>query len=267
MGVDMQHLDSDVAVVSMDWPEKRNALGPADTAQVGLAIEEAAALPVSGVVLTGTGAFCAGGDLDQFAQLSAETSPEEVRQHIYAEVHSVLRAIRGCPVPVVAVVDGAAVGLGFDYALACDMCLIGPHGWLQQGWALAGLIHGAGGSGFVQSAAGPAFWRLVADQERLDAHQAAELRIGEATEGPALDAAVARLVVLGRLPREVLNAYTSLYRDRRWPDQAYFDRCADYQSRFIGSEDFRNRAARILAQRGQSGSRGRSREGDTDARG
>ena len=61
MGVDMQHLDSDVAVVSMDWPEKRNALGPADTAQVGLAIEEAAALPVSGVVLTGTGAFCAGG--------------------------------------------------------------------------------------------------------------------------------------------------------------------------------------------------------------
>jgi enoyl-CoA hydratase/carnithine racemase len=255
-----------VAVVVLDWPERRNALGPEEARQVGAAIEEAGSLPVSGVVLTGTGAFCAGGDLEQFAQLSAETSPEEVRDHIYSEVHSVIRAIRACPVPVVAAVDGAAVGLGFDYALASDMCLIGPDGWLQQGWALAGLIHGAGGSGFLQSAVGPAFWRLVAEQERLDAHEASELRIGEATEGPALDAAVARLVALGRLPQEVLNAYTTLYRERRWPDQAFFDRCADYQSRFIGSEDFRDRANRILAQRSQSGSSGSSREGGPNAR-
>jgi len=259
LGVDVEQRDDGIVVVSMNWPEKRNALGPGDTRDVGDAIERAATLAATGVILTGVGAFCAGGDLEQFAALSATASANEVRTRIYQNVHSVLRSIRGCPVPVVAAVDGAAVGLGFDYALACDMCFVGAKGWMQQGWALAGLVHGAGGSAFVQHAAGPLLWKLITDQERLDGARAERLGLGEAIDGRALDAAVDRLDRLGQLPRDVLEAYTTLYRSERWPSDEFFERCADFQSQFIASETFRARARDILDQRAK---RGGARTGD-----
>jgi 2-(1,2-epoxy-1,2-dihydrophenyl)acetyl-CoA isomerase len=133
------------------------------------------------------------------------------------------------------------------------MCFVGAKGWLQQGWALAGLVHGAGGSAFVQRAAGPLLWKLIADQERLDGEHAQLLGLGEATDGRALDAAAERLRRLTQLPREVLEAYTTLYRSERWPADEFFERCADYQSRFIASETFRARAREILEQRAQRG--------------
>src|SRR6516162_5271206 len=52
------------AVVTMSWPEQRNALGPDEARQVSDALRQAAETPdVAGVVLTGEGAFCAGGNL------------------------------------------------------------------------------------------------------------------------------------------------------------------------------------------------------------
>ena len=249
MGVDIEQRDDGIVTVWINWPEKRNALGPTDTREVGDAIEKAGSSAVHGVILTGVGAFCAGGDLEQFAALSEKSSVHDIRTRIYDNVHSVLRAIRGCPVPVVAAVDGPAVGLGLDYAVACDMCFIGSKGWLLQGWALAGLVHGAGGSAFVQKACGSTLWKLITEQERLDGPKAQQLGLGEAADGQAIDAAVARLGKLADLPREVLEAYTTLFRRERWPSDEFFSQCADYQAQFIGSEAFRARAASILNER------------------
>ena len=249
MSADVELRDDGVAVVWMNWPDKRNALGPEDTGEVGAAIDRAAAQAGCGVVLTGVGSFCAGGDLEQFARLSSVSSASDIRDHIYRNVHSVLRAIRGSAVPVVSAVDGPAIGLGLDYALACDMCFIGPDGWMQQGWAVAGLVHGAGGSAFIQRAAGQTLWRLIAEQDRLDAAAARDLGLAEAVDGSAVEAAIERLRRLGRLPRDVLEAYTSLFRAQRWPGKDFFDQCADFQASFIASEAFRARAASILARR------------------
>lgn len=250
MGVDIEHREDGIVSVWINWPEKRNALGPTDTRELGDAIEKAGSSAVYGVIVTGVGAFCAGGDLEQFAALSQRSSARVVRERIYENVHSVLRAIRGCRVPVVAAVDGPAVGLGLDYAMASDMCFIGTKGWLQQGWALAGLIHGAGGSAFIQKSSGTALWKLIAEQERLDGEAAQRLGLAEAVDGRAFDAAVARLQQLADLPREVLEAYTALFRAERWPSDEFFSRCADHQAEFIASEPFRARAAAILAARG-----------------
>jgi enoyl-CoA hydratase/carnithine racemase len=251
MSVDIEQRPDGIAIVRMNWPEKRNALGPSDTRAVGDAIVQAASTAAIGVVLTGVGAFCAGGDLEQFAALSATVTEDDLRTRIYDNVHSVLRAISGSPVPVVAAVDGPALGLGLDYALACDMCFIGSHGWMQQTWALAGLIHGAGGSGFMQRAAGHQFWKLVASQERLDGRRVEELGFGEAAEGSAVDAAVDRLAQLAQLPRRVLEAYTTLFRGERWPSADFFNRCAAFQAEFIGSAAFRARADAILRARAE----------------
>ncbi len=246
MGVEVHRLEGDIAKVVMNWPERKNSLGPSDAKEVGTAISEAGSDSVSGVVLTGNGAFCAGGDLVQFTELSESSTRDEIRDRVYGNVQSVIRGIRNCPVPVAAAVDGPAIGLGFDYAVACDMCFVGSEGWLQQGWATAGLVHGAGGSSFVQGAGGQAFWKLVAEQERIDGGRAEALGIGEAVAGSAVDAAAERLRRLGRIRREVLIAYTELFRDQRWPGQDFFDKCADFQSKFIASEEFHDRAHAIL---------------------
>ncbi len=252
MSIDVEERSDGIVVVSMNWPERRNALGPDDTRLLGDALESAAAQSQVGTILTGVGAFCAGGDLEQFAALSAHSTVDEVRERIYGNVHSVLRAIRQSPLPVLAAVNGPAVGLGLDYALACDMCFIGPEGWLQQGWAVAGLVHGAGGSAFLQQSMGQGFWKLVADQERLDAHSAEALGLAEAAEKNAIDAAADRLLHLAQLPRDVLEAYTLLFRMEKWPAPAFFEECATFQAHFIGSEPFRSRARSILDQRART---------------
>ncbi len=200
-------------------------------------------------MLTGNGGFCAGGDLEQFLELSATKTPQELRDSVYTNVHSALRAIERSPVPVVAAVDGPAIGLGFDYAVMCDSCFIGPGGWLMQGWATAGLVHGAAGSWFLEHHAPGAAWRLIADQTRLDGPAAAAIGLAEVAEGSAVDAALARIVALAGLPHAVLEGYTTLQRRLRFPPEDYRAACVDLQAGFICSAEFRANAERILAAR------------------
>ncbi|HTU06902.1 MAG TPA: enoyl-CoA hydratase/isomerase family protein, partial [Trebonia sp.] len=133
------------ALVVLDWPEKRNALGPDEANEVAAALRAAAGQPdVRGIVLTGNGAFCAGGDLGGMVA-RADMPPEERRALVYSAYQGLIRTLIELPVPTVAAVDGPAVGMGFDIALACDSRFIGPDGWCRQGWARIGLIPGTGG--------------------------------------------------------------------------------------------------------------------------
>jgi hypothetical protein len=64
---------------------------------------------------------------------------------IYDLPQSMVRALVSVSVPIIAALDGPAVGLGMDLALACDMRLVGAGGWMMQGWARAGLVPATGG--------------------------------------------------------------------------------------------------------------------------
>src|SRR6202034_3400036 len=109
-----------------------------------------------------------GGDLESFAELSAQTTVRELRSRIYGDVQALVRSLWSCPVPTFAAVDGPAIGLGFDLALACDGRFFGPAGYVQQGWARAGLIPGIGGIALLSRCGSDLLWRLVADQPRLN---------------------------------------------------------------------------------------------------
>ena len=234
------------AVVVMDWPERRNALRPQDGELIAAAIEDAAKLAVSAVVLTGAGAFCAGGDLRTFADLSASHTPAEIETLVYGRIQAMVRALRTCPVPTIAAVDGPAVGLGFDLALACDMRFVGPKGWFRQGWAGAGLIAGTGGIGLLARLAPGISWPLIASQEKLTAARAAELGLAEVAASGALAAATARAEALAAIDREVLGHYCRMERQVTWPDDAFFAETARVQAGLIGSARFRELAARVL---------------------
>lgn len=246
MGVSVEVVES-AALVTLRWPERRNALGPDDSWEVTDALVEAGKAARAAIVLAGEGAFCAGGDLSTFAEISRTCTPEQIEREVYGTVQAMVRALRKAPVPTIAAVDGPAVGLGMDLALACDMRFVGSQGFLQQGWARAGLIAGTGGIGLLHRVAPGLLWRLVAEQPRLDAASCAALGLGEdAGQRSALEAALSRVEALARVPRDVLGHYAALERAASWPVDDTFRESARVQSGLIGSERFRETAQRVL---------------------
>jgi enoyl-CoA hydratase/carnithine racemase len=235
------------AVVTMAWTGKRNAIGPLEADEVAAAVRSAGRQARGAVVLTGDGAFSAGGDLPAIAEISRTHSRDEIRDTVYGRFQGMVRALRECPVPTVAAVDGAAVGLGLDLALACDVRLVGPSGWVQQGWARAGLVAGTGGIGLLARIRPGLLWELLATTDRIGPAECARLGLGEATDGPALGAALDRAEMFGRLERDVLGHYVELDRAVGWPAPEHFAESAGIQSGLISSDRFRAFAERVLA--------------------
>lgn len=235
-----------VALVTLDWPETRNALDTARIDELAAAISEAGRTAAA-VVLTGNGAFCAGANLRVVAD-RIELSEDEQRASIEQHAQALVRAVIGAPVPVVAAVDGAAIGLGFDLALACDCRLVGPEGWLMQGWGRMGLIPGTGGELLLRLRNPTVLWHLLEYQPRVDGALAERWGLGEWVEdSTALDAALRRAEALSALPAATVAAYVELSRSalrRELPD--HLDRCASIQASLLTSPDVRARAAAIL---------------------
>ncbi len=105
-----------VALLTLNRPEKRNALNTALCGQLGDAVRDALADGARAIVLTGAGSsFCSGADLD--AVYAAE-----FRDALY----DMLRTVVDAPVPVIAAVNGPAIGAGTQLAIAADLRVVGP---------------------------------------------------------------------------------------------------------------------------------------------
>jgi enoyl-CoA hydratase/carnithine racemase len=236
------------AVVTMSWPEQRNALGPEEATEVSGALRQAAADPdVAGVVLTGEGAFSAGGNL-KAASTRVEMPPEERRTLVYGAFQGLIGTLIGLPVPTVAAIDGPAVGMGLDLALACDSRFIGPEGWVSQGWGRMSLVPATGGVFLLQLRAPDALWRLLEQQPRLDAAATAELGLAEpAAPATARERAVERVTGLAAMSRAALEAYADLsrYHLRQHLDQ-HLEIALRHQLVLLADPGFRARAAQVL---------------------
>ena len=107
-----QHRDGDVAVIEIDRHERRNALDTAHCQDLRAALTGTA----RAIVITGAGSsFCAGADLGGVYDTA-------FRDALYA----MLAAVTQVPVPVLAAVNGPAIGAGAQLALACDLRVAAP---------------------------------------------------------------------------------------------------------------------------------------------
>ncbi|HEX2295406.1 MAG TPA: enoyl-CoA hydratase/isomerase family protein [Actinomycetota bacterium] len=164
--------EEDLAVVTIDRPERRNALGSRDARAVGAAIS-AGARGARVVILTGAGeAFSAGGDLDELERWG-DLEPAEIGAALYESFQGMIRAIRSSDAIVIAAINGAAVGPGMDLALACDLRIAAENARLGQVWVRLGVIPGTGGAWLTQHLAGPGrAAQLLLTGELIDARTA-----------------------------------------------------------------------------------------------
>ena len=166
---------ANVAHVVLDWPDSRNALGPNEARMLRLAFESVAGGSAGAIVLSARGnAFCSGGNLRAIIDL-VKRGPDTIRETIYAEFQGLFRAIERSSVPVIAAVDGPAVGLGCDLAMAADVTFIGERGWFSQGWIAAGLIPATGGTRLIaRRGGGQAIWQFLTEP-KIGPARAAEM--------------------------------------------------------------------------------------------
>lgn len=140
-----------IAYLTLNRPESMNALGlPGDGDQIAEACNAVNAnWDVRCVVLTGAGrAFSAGGDVKAMAAKSGPFGGNgmQLREMYRTSIHKTVRAIFGLEVPVVAAVNGPAIGLGCDIACMADMRIASETAKFGVTFLKLGIIPGDGGA-------------------------------------------------------------------------------------------------------------------------
>ena len=122
------------------------------------AVSELEASTTRVVVITGTGKhFSAGGDFHRFQKITDEATAREFVER----VQGLMDRVAALPMPVIAAVNGTALGGGCELALACDIRIAGPHAKLGQPEVRWGILAGAGGTQRLSRLVGPGMSKLM----------------------------------------------------------------------------------------------------------
>jgi 2-(1,2-epoxy-1,2-dihydrophenyl)acetyl-CoA isomerase len=141
--------------LTIDRVERRNALTVELVTALGDALTAAATdSTIRSAVLTGAGsAFCAGGDLPNLAAV-AEGGARATTEVIYGQFHRMVRLLGSVGFPVIAAVNGPAMGAGLDLALCCDLRIASEDAKFASSWIKVGLVPGMGGAHLLTRAVG-----------------------------------------------------------------------------------------------------------------
>jgi enoyl-CoA hydratase/carnithine racemase len=203
-----------VRTITFDRPEVRNAFDTAMYLEVTEALREADADDAVGaVVLSGRGsAFTSGQDLAEMAAIATGTAVEGAGQGFMG----LLETVSELAVPLLAAVNGVAVGLGFTILAHCDLVLIDESARLRVPFAELGVPPEAASSylfparmGWQQAA------RILLTSDWVSAEEAVALGMAlrVCDDGSALPEALALATRIAAHPRAALRAITALMRD------------------------------------------------------
>ena len=233
-----------VGIVTIDRPERRNALNLQVKAGIVAAVQAFEAdEAVAVLVVTGAGgAFVAGTDI---AEMAVMTPGDHVRQ----DTDRVFHVLRGSAKPVIAAVEGYALGGGCELALACDLIVAADDAQFGQPEIRVGIMPGAGGTQRLLRAAGrykTLLWSLTGDAIPAREAYAANLVSELVPAGGALDRAVALGEKIASMPPLAVRAIrdavrlggdvpidTALALERR-----YFERLFDSRDQKEGMRAF-----------------------------
>lgn len=165
-----------ILLITINRPDKLNALNKETIAEVGRAFAAAENdASVRSIILTGSGtkAFVAGADISEFAEYTTVEAIE-----LSAHGHAVFNAVEQCSKPVIAAVNGFALGGGCELAMACHMRVASENAKFGQPEVKLGLIPGYGGTQRLPQLIGKAkAMELLMSADMIDAQEAYRLHL------------------------------------------------------------------------------------------
>lgn len=173
-------VEDGIGTITLNRAEARNAFTfPMIREWESLLREARERSDVRVVVVTGAGdkAFCSGVDLGSISNANRSLTPLERKQQLHEEIHRVAFAMSDLDKPVIAAINGVAVGAGLDMALMCDMRIMASSASVSEGYVRVGLTPGDGGAFYLPRIVGTSkALELLLTGEFIDAGEA--LRIG-----------------------------------------------------------------------------------------
>ncbi len=236
-------ITDDIATLTLNRPEERNAMTPAMGEEVAAACREASArAELRAMIVTGAGsAFAAGGKFDFIEDVTK--LPAEERRHRMKWFYRLFLAVAEVPVPTIAAINGHAIGAGLCFPLACDLRIAAEGAKLGLNFVTLGLHPGMGGSFLLPRLVGVARAAdLILTGRLVDATEARE--IGLVSEVLPADRLLARAhelatTIARNAPIAVRQAKESIYRNLEVTLDAALEREAFCQSIDYGTTDFR----------------------------
>lgn len=145
------HVVDQVMTIRLNRPDQKNAFTFDMVHQWADLIDQGAADPdVRVIVVTGTGdSFCSGVDLGSISNADSTLTPLARKSQLHDEIHRVARALERCDTPVIAAMNGTAVGAGLDMALMCDLRIAKRSAKFAEGYIRVGLVPGDGGAWYL----------------------------------------------------------------------------------------------------------------------
>jgi 2-(1,2-epoxy-1,2-dihydrophenyl)acetyl-CoA isomerase len=176
-----------VATLTLNRPERLNALGDTLRDDMYDAVTKSAAdEAVRVLVITGAGrGFCSGGDVKSMSERDKGTLESPFSEKFAPIRDRIVLALRDCPKPIIAAVNGAAAGAGMSLALACDMRIASTAAKFAQAFVKRGLHPDWGSTYFLPRVVGMAkACELIFTGETIDAAEALKLGIVNAVTSP-----------------------------------------------------------------------------------
>ncbi len=159
-----------ILTITINRPDKLNALSKQTIEEIGDAIKNAEAdRSIAGIIITGSGtkAFVAGADITEFVKYSSEG------KELSAHGHRVFKSIELCTKPVIAAVNGFALGGGCELAMSCHLRVASDNAKFGQPEVKLGLIPGYGGTQrLIQLIGKGKAMEMMLTADMIDAQQA-----------------------------------------------------------------------------------------------
>jgi enoyl-CoA hydratase/carnithine racemase len=145
-----------IATITLNRPDKLNAFtGPMIDAWAAALADAQRDDGVNVVVVTGAGrAFCAGGDVARMGV--GEPTPLEHKNQLWEHIHRVPKTLEAMDKPVIAMVNGLAVGAGMGMCVMCDVRIAADTARFSTGYVRVGLVPGDGDTYFLPRLVGAA---------------------------------------------------------------------------------------------------------------
>lgn len=142
----------ELLLITLDGPKTKNSIGPSIYEDVQTHVVNAGLdRSVGAIVLTGAnGFFSSGGNIQALRQSASGTLAQATANT--DKLNAMIRAIVGCPKPVIAAVEGGAAGAGVSLVLACDLIVASDRSSLTAAYVRVGLSPDGGATHFLRSA-------------------------------------------------------------------------------------------------------------------